>query len=272
MIGPGERYSSPWLFASWGEGLDEFAARFHRSCGRGPSTHGTRGPSLLNTWEAVYFDHDLAGCSSSPSAPPRWGSSGSCSTTAGSAGVATTRRGWATGTSTSTSGPTGCAVRRPRPRARHGLRAVGRAGDGQPRLRPRRGPTPSGSSRPSTARASPSRHQHVLDLVTRRRTPTSSSAMSALVDGVRHRLHQVGPQPAAGRRRPPPSGGRASTRRPGGLPDMAELKRGTPAWRSSRAAAAVAGRPRHHRVRGPRLGLGLHRRARATSAWCAGPA
>ena len=55
----GESYSSPWLIGSWGEGLDELAGRIHRMLRARPQ-HPTRArPVLLNTWEAVYFDHDL---------------------------------------------------------------------------------------------------------------------------------------------------------------------------------------------------------------------
>jgi alpha-galactosidase len=59
-IGPGETYSSPWLFASWGEGLDELAARFHEFLRARPQHPRQPRPVVLNTWEAVYFDHDLA--------------------------------------------------------------------------------------------------------------------------------------------------------------------------------------------------------------------
>ena len=68
---------------------------------------------------------------------PRSASSGSCSTTAGSAAGATTRRASATGTSTADVWPDGL---HPLVDHVHGLghavRPLGRAGDGQPRLRP----------------------------------------------------------------------------------------------------------------------------------------
>jgi len=58
---PGERYVSPWLYASYGRGLDEMAARFHSWLRARPEhpTHRKPRPVVLNTWEAVYFDHDL---------------------------------------------------------------------------------------------------------------------------------------------------------------------------------------------------------------------
>jgi alpha-galactosidase len=60
-LGPGEKYSTPWLYASYGRGLDGLAARFHsylRSLPRHAGSGRPR-PVILNTWEAVYFDHDV---------------------------------------------------------------------------------------------------------------------------------------------------------------------------------------------------------------------
>ncbi|GGM37582.1 alpha-galactosidase [Microbacterium saperdae] len=53
-----EQYVSPWQYGSWGDGLDELAARFHRHLRASPAHPGTPRPVILNTWEAVYFDHD----------------------------------------------------------------------------------------------------------------------------------------------------------------------------------------------------------------------
>jgi alpha-galactosidase len=58
-IGPGTSYSSPWLYGSWGHGLDEFSARFHEYLRARPQHPTSPRPVVLNTWEAVYFDHDL---------------------------------------------------------------------------------------------------------------------------------------------------------------------------------------------------------------------
>ena len=59
LLRPGAAYTSPWLVASWGEGLDAFSHRVHRFLRARPN-HPTRPrPVLLNTWEAVYFNHDL---------------------------------------------------------------------------------------------------------------------------------------------------------------------------------------------------------------------
>ena len=59
LIAPGEQYASPWLMASWGDGLDEFAARFHQFVRARACHPQTPRPVLLNTWEAVYFDMRL---------------------------------------------------------------------------------------------------------------------------------------------------------------------------------------------------------------------
>jgi alpha-galactosidase len=58
-LAPGEQYVSPWLYASYGRGLDAMSARFHEYL-RARPTHPRRPrPVVLNTWEAVYFDHNL---------------------------------------------------------------------------------------------------------------------------------------------------------------------------------------------------------------------
>lgn len=58
-LAAGEEYVSPWLVASWGEGLDELASRVHRYLRARPNHPRSARPVLVNTWEAVYFDHDL---------------------------------------------------------------------------------------------------------------------------------------------------------------------------------------------------------------------
>ncbi|GAA1611573.1 alpha-galactosidase [Kribbella sancticallisti] len=59
VLAPGEKYTTPWLYAAHGEGLDQVAGAFHDTL-RARGTHPTSPrPVVLNTWEAVYFDHDL---------------------------------------------------------------------------------------------------------------------------------------------------------------------------------------------------------------------
>jgi alpha-galactosidase len=56
----GDSYASPWIYGSFGVGLDEVAQRFHRFLrSRSPALSVER-PVTLNVWEAVYFAHDLA--------------------------------------------------------------------------------------------------------------------------------------------------------------------------------------------------------------------
>ncbi|MFT3798630.1 alpha-galactosidase [Microbacterium sp.] len=59
VLGPGEEYASPWLFGSWGDGLDQLAARFHEEWRARPQHPRRPRPITINTWEAVYFDHSL---------------------------------------------------------------------------------------------------------------------------------------------------------------------------------------------------------------------
>ncbi|QFZ18858.1 alpha-galactosidase [Saccharothrix syringae] len=59
VLAPGESYTSPWQYGSWGVGLDEVSARFHRHLRARPHHPTTPRPVVVNTWEAVYFDHDL---------------------------------------------------------------------------------------------------------------------------------------------------------------------------------------------------------------------
>lgn len=59
-LAPGESYASPWLYGSYGHGLDELSARFHRYLRARPHHPRSPRPVIVNTWEAVYFDHDLA--------------------------------------------------------------------------------------------------------------------------------------------------------------------------------------------------------------------
>lgn len=67
LLGPGEvrlargeSYVSPWVYGSYGEqGLDALAARFHAWLRARPQHPRSPRPVTLNTWEAVYFQHDL---------------------------------------------------------------------------------------------------------------------------------------------------------------------------------------------------------------------
>ncbi|MCS4274938.1 alpha-galactosidase [Mycetocola sp. BIGb0189] len=52
-------YTTPWQYGSWGEGLDELSARFHRHLRALPAYPRSPRPVIVNTWEAVYFEQDL---------------------------------------------------------------------------------------------------------------------------------------------------------------------------------------------------------------------
>ncbi|MGG7465262.1 alpha-galactosidase [Plantibacter sp. YIM 135347] len=59
VLGTGEQYSSPWVYFSHADGLDAVARRFHRFMRSRPQHPSTPRPVTINTWEAVYFDHDF---------------------------------------------------------------------------------------------------------------------------------------------------------------------------------------------------------------------
>ncbi len=59
IVAAGAEYTTPWVIGSWGVGLDELAARFHEAARARPRHPSFPRPVTLNTWEAVYFDHDL---------------------------------------------------------------------------------------------------------------------------------------------------------------------------------------------------------------------
>ena len=59
VLGSGEAYASPWLYGSYGIGLDAVARRFHNFLRARPHHPSVDRPVTLNVWEAVYFNHDL---------------------------------------------------------------------------------------------------------------------------------------------------------------------------------------------------------------------
>ena len=56
----GASYTTPWLYAAYGVGLDAVTSRFHTWMRARPQHPRRPRPVTLNVWEAVYFDHDLA--------------------------------------------------------------------------------------------------------------------------------------------------------------------------------------------------------------------
>lgn len=59
ILAAGESYSSPRVIGTWGDGLDASAWRFHAELRARPQHPSSPRPVTVNTWEAVYFDHDL---------------------------------------------------------------------------------------------------------------------------------------------------------------------------------------------------------------------
>lgn len=61
VVAPGARWTTPTAWFAWsGTGLDGLTARFHTYLRSRPQHPRTPRPLVLNTWEAVYFDHDPA--------------------------------------------------------------------------------------------------------------------------------------------------------------------------------------------------------------------
>ncbi|TDD52100.1 alpha-galactosidase [Kribbella antibiotica] len=56
---PQGTYSTPWLYGTYGVGLDQTSTRFHEYLRSRENHPKTDRPVVLNTWEAVYFDLDL---------------------------------------------------------------------------------------------------------------------------------------------------------------------------------------------------------------------
>jgi alpha-galactosidase len=55
----GQSYRTPWVYGSYGRGLDAVAARFHDHLRSRPGHPASARPVTMNTWEAVYFEHRL---------------------------------------------------------------------------------------------------------------------------------------------------------------------------------------------------------------------
>jgi alpha-galactosidase len=61
ILTEGQSYTTPWVYASYGRGLDEVSAAFHDLVRVRPSHPRSPRPVVVNTWEAVYFGHELEG-------------------------------------------------------------------------------------------------------------------------------------------------------------------------------------------------------------------
>lgn len=60
ILKPGDRYDAPRAIFVWSDrGLDGIARRLHTRLRDRPGHPASARPLVLNTWEAVYFDHDL---------------------------------------------------------------------------------------------------------------------------------------------------------------------------------------------------------------------
>ncbi|UVJ38112.1 alpha-galactosidase [Arthrobacter sp. CJ23] len=57
-LGLSDTYQSPWVYASYGTGLDAVARRFHAHVRSRTAPVSADRPVTLNVWEAVYFDQE----------------------------------------------------------------------------------------------------------------------------------------------------------------------------------------------------------------------
>ena len=206
---PGSDYATPQVCFSWSDhGLDGMAARFHRWL-RSLPNH-VRGDRLvtLNTWEAVYFDHDEATLIALADLAAKVGVERFVlddgwfhlrrDDTKGLGDWIVDPEVWPKDSMRS---PSMCTPG-------HAVRPVVRAGDGQPRLR-LRARAPRLDPRRARGRAVPRGHL-IPHAVCARSGQPRCLPPCARADGrpdprTGHRLHQVGPQPRrdrAGARRP----------------------------------------------------------------------
>jgi alpha-galactosidase len=58
-LAPQGSYQGPWIYASYGDGLDQMSERFHHAVRQRPGHAANARPVILNTWEAMYFSQDL---------------------------------------------------------------------------------------------------------------------------------------------------------------------------------------------------------------------
>ncbi len=196
-----------------------------------------------------------------PTPRPRWASSGSCSTTAGSAAVAPTGPGWGTGPSIPTSGRAGCTRWSSTSTTSAWTSGCGSSPRWSTPTASWCAPTPTGCSAagPATRRrlAAPAgaRPARAGRLRARARRPAGAARR------VRHRLPQVGPQPRPRRRRPrrarPDHGALRAAGRGARRPPRARDRVVRQRWRP--------GRPRRARPHRPGVAQRHHRRARAAA-------
>ena len=66
VLAPGETYSTPTVYGSWGDGLNVLSARLHEHVRARPSHPARPRPVTLNTWEAVYFDQTFESAATTP--------------------------------------------------------------------------------------------------------------------------------------------------------------------------------------------------------------
>jgi hypothetical protein len=106
---PGETYQAPEvLFVHSADGVDGISARLHGQVRARPSHPRSPRPLVLNTWEAVYFDHDVERLTHLADTAASIGVERFVIDDGWSGTAGTIRPAWATGTSTRRSGRVAC--------------------------------------------------------------------------------------------------------------------------------------------------------------------
>ena len=244
-LGTGETYSSPWIYGAYGDGLDAVARRFHRTCGpgrarsrpsgRSRSTSGRRSTSTTTVDRLLALAERAAEVGVERFVLDDGWFGARRDDRAGLGDWVVSADVWPDGLH-----PLVDRV----PQLGHAVRAVVRAGDGQPRLRRRpRAPGVDHGRRapdwPVESRAPAGAQPRHPGGVRVRREPDPGAARR-----VRHRLPQVGPQPRPRRGRRPDRRRPARRARPdpGVLPAARRAPGGASrTWRSSPAPPAAAG-------------------------------
>lgn len=60
VLAPGDEVETPWVYAGHGDGMNELAQRFHAFLRERETHPRTPRRVIINTWEAVYLDHEYA--------------------------------------------------------------------------------------------------------------------------------------------------------------------------------------------------------------------
>ena len=250
----GRELHTPWLLRRGRRRSRRARGAFHAHAAR-PAHPRTPRPVVLNTWEAVYFDHDLDRLQRARR-PRRRGGRGAVRARRRLVPRPPRRHGRA-----------GRLERRRRgvarrPRARSSTTSAGSAWSSGCGSSPRWStptrtwPRPPGLAAAAGRPAAAVRAQHVLDLAITDAFAHVSGQIDALLGELRRSTTSSGTTTGTSSRRGTPRSAPACTRRPGRLPAARRAARRPPGRRDRVVRLRRgAGRPRHPRAHRPGVGL-----------------